>query len=185
MSNLVLFTIIATIIMLGLPNARPPMYHDLTESDWRSGTIINHNLKVNHIDMFEPIWVRKKPNVPAISLFTMLKGQGVITATRLSPTHLQANIELQLPSSLRANVNYYPGWELYVNGDKHKFSFDNAYGNIEFNLEPGRHHIDLVFTNTPLRLWSEWFSLFFLILIIIMSVSVGMFKGTAIFKCNV
>ncbi|MCC7129021.1 MAG: hypothetical protein B6D39_08435 [Anaerolineae bacterium UTCFX2] len=177
LSNLVLFTIIATIIMLGLPNARPPMYHDLTESDWRSGTIINHNLKVNHIDMFEPIWVRKKPNVPAISLFTMLKGQGVITATRLSPTHLQANIELQLPSSLRANVNYYPGWELYVNGDKHKFSFDNAYGNIEFNLEPGRHHIDLVFTNTPLRLWSEWFSLFFLILIIIMSVSVGMFKG--------
>lgn len=68
---------------------------------------------------------------------------------------------------LQVNTSYFPGWTLYVDGAERPIEISDPQGLMEFCLEPGQHGVRLLFTNTPVRLWSTRLSLLALFLLLL------------------
>lgn len=63
---------------------------------------------------------------------------------------IQADTEVRLVD----NTFYFPGWRVYVNGVETPIEFQdmNYRGVITYKVSPGKHTVDVVFTNTKIRL---------------------------------
>jgi hypothetical protein len=55
---------------------------------------------------------------------------------------------------------YFPGWKVYEKGHEIDVSHDNDLGLISFTLGEGDHQISAKLTNTPVRTFANWISLF-------------------------
>jgi hypothetical protein len=166
LSNILMAGLIAGLLFYAIPKANPLHYHDSQDTDFSPGNIALGGVKANILDMFEPRWVIYDPKSPPTSAAVLLSGEGVVSGSRISPTHLRLDALLSAESRLRVNLHYYPGWTLVVEGEERSFSFGNRFGLIEFRLEPGKHTIDLVFKDTPSRVASKLLSLLALFLMI-------------------
>lgn len=61
-----------------------------------------------------------------------------------------AEIETNTAVIIRANTFYFPGWKLKTDGQSQSIAKDQ-YGLINFQIDPGSHHIELSFKNTAIR----------------------------------
>lgn len=78
-----------------------------------------------------------------------------------SAQHAAAALEI-IPEKgvARLNTVYWPGWQVFVNGQKRPVNFSNAFGLIEFDYQIGQGQIDAKFSETPFRLIANLTSLF-------------------------
>ena len=92
----------------------------------------------------------------------IIAGKGrVDNITRKSNTHtFTAYAETSL--QILDNTVYFPGWQVYVNGQKTPIEFQdmNHRGLITFSVTKGMHNIEVVFKESPVRLFSNMVSLF-------------------------
>lgn len=63
------------------------------------------------------------------------------------------------------NTVYFPGWKAYVDGKKVPIEFQdmNHRGLITFDVPKGKHNVKVIFGETPIRLASDFISLFSLV----------------------
>ena len=61
---------------------------------------------------------------------------------------------------MRVNTFYFPGWKVFVDEVERPVDIEKLTGVMEFWLEPGKHRIQVQFTDTPVRNVGEWLSLF-------------------------
>jgi len=66
---------------------------------------------------------------------------------------------------------YFPNYQIYDNGQIQKFEVEPLHGRITLNLDPGNHQIFLKFSDTPIRTFSNYLSLFAWIFVILYVVS--------------
>lgn len=68
------------------------------------------------------------------------------------------------------NTLYFPGWEIKVNGQKIPVQFQNQdyRGIMTFFLDKGEHKVEVVFGETKLRRFSNYLSLFAIVLVLIL-----------------
>lgn len=66
---------------------------------------------------------------------------------------------------------YFPDYQIFDNGQPQKFEVEPLLGRITLNLEPGYHQIFLKFSDTPIRTFSNYLSLFAWIFVILYVVS--------------
>ena len=66
---------------------------------------------------------------------------------------------------MRVNTFYFPGWTVFVDEVERPVDIENLTGVMAFSLEPGRHRIQVQFTDTSIRKWSERLSLLALVLL--------------------
>lgn len=66
---------------------------------------------------------------------------------------------------------YFPNYQIYDNGQIQKFEVEPLLGRITLNLDPGNHQIFLKFSDTPIRTFSNYLSLFAWIFVILYVVS--------------
>lgn len=81
---------------------------------------------------------------------------------------IQATIISPEKTNIIFPLVYFPNWQLYIDGQKTDFTTTPELGLIQFNLESGKHEINLIFTNTPIRTIGNIISIFSLILAIIL-----------------
>lgn len=76
---------------------------------------------------------------------------GDATVSRLQENANMYSFDLVVhtQSMLRIHVNYYPGWELFIN--KQPARVQEADGMIAFGVDPGNHNVQLRFRETLLR----------------------------------
>ena len=109
-------------------------------------------------------WVDKnKPwqsEVPNQRLEILLGSGEVISEGRESTKHKYA-IEVKERVLVKDNTIYFPGWELWVDGSNRDMSYEDARwpGVIVFELEEGRHLVELIFRDTFVRRYSFYFSI--------------------------
>ncbi|MDO8270207.1 MAG: 6-pyruvoyl-tetrahydropterin synthase-related protein [Candidatus Levybacteria bacterium] len=92
------------------------------------------------------IWVEKLP----ASNIEILTGKAKIVSTKRTPILHAYSIFAEERTLFRENTFYFPGWNLYVNGEKCPFSYQDKEktNTIRFFLPPGKHQVSLKFENT-------------------------------------
>jgi hypothetical protein len=157
--------LVASLFLFGFPHARPERFLDVLDADYSPQAIRERGLAVTTAREYEPIWVQQPPQ-PATASVTLVEGQARLLSARPSPTHFEIQADVLEEARLRVNTFYFPGWTLYVDGSERNIDHRNPQGVIEFSLEPGEHQVQLLFRDTPIRLWSSRLSLLALFLLV-------------------
>lgn len=70
------------------------------------------------------------------------------------------NLKNETPAKFTLATLYFPNFEIYDNQQKIDYTIEAVLGRIVLNLNPGQHQIYLKFTDTPIRYYSNYISLF-------------------------
>ena len=167
LANGLMGVLIVALFLFGFPHAGPETFHDVKDTDYSPQAIAVRDISVTTAREYEPIWVQQRPQTSAAEPLTLLEGEGRVLSVRLSPTYYEFHAEITEEARLRVNTFYFPGWTLYVDGVERPIDYNNPQGVMEFSLEQGEHLVQVLFTDTPVRLWSTRLSLLALFLLLL------------------
>ncbi len=108
-----------------------------------------------------PIWFNPKPtSAPQSHIEFSTSGNKLSIDTWKTGVH-EYKAENSKETTVIENTAYYPGWNLYVDGAKHDFNYQdkNYPGRIVYSLKPGQHTVKTIFEETTLRKISDFVSL--------------------------
>ncbi len=109
-----------------------------------------------------PIWsVRFMEQRPKAHM-EVISGNAGIKETFRNSTNHKYIVSASVPSRLRENTLYFPGWHITVDGREVPIQFQDPKnrGLMTFNVSSGKHFIVAYFNETKLRLFSDYLSLF-------------------------
>lgn len=133
--------------------------------------ILHPALNIKNFDPepgYMPRWTQIIPaenDRPANEIKTE-KGSFTVKNVNLSAHQKQYMLQVDSPSTVRFYVHYYPGWKVLVDNKEVTPNYNNIYGFMDVNLEPGNRNVVLKFENTPLRATANGLSILFAILVI-------------------
>lgn len=111
-----------------------------------------------------PIWSIRfmEKRAPALA-FTAPKSHDIAVGRRTT-TSREYTVNIREPVRFVENTLYFPGWQVYVNGDRLEsekliFQDPNYRGLMTFDLNPGQYTLRFLFTETKLRELSNYVSL--------------------------
>ncbi|PIR80138.1 MAG: hypothetical protein COU25_01665 [Candidatus Levybacteria bacterium CG10_big_fil_rev_8_21_14_0_10_35_13] len=108
---------------------------------------------------YMPKWVKNIPSSMYESKVQNIDGNEVINIEKISANKVNFNVSLSQKRIISVNTIYFPGWEASVNQNRTKIVFDNPAGIINLNLEKGENKVNVYFTETPIRILSNFISL--------------------------
>lgn len=102
-----------------------------------------------------PRWIARPPARPALEKVVLAGGQ-IRMAKFVSPSRVEHTFLVQaaVPSVLVANIFYYPGWHVYIDGKETRIEPDPVHGRIFFTVPPGEHSVRIKLEQTPVQFWS-------------------------------
>ncbi len=118
------------------------------------------------------IWVDSnnfKSNQRTVPHIEVKQGKADIQeVSRNSVKHSYLINVLSKTAFIKENTLYFPSWIVKVNGNPYPFSFNNSSypGIITFRLNQGSHKVDVSFTDTKIRIFSKFLSIFSLLALI-------------------
>jgi hypothetical protein len=112
-----------------------------------------------------PVWVKQIPLSMASGKITVIKGQVSIDDLFTNGNKATFFLSSSQSSTLLFNTVYFPGWKVFIDGNEAPFSFDNKEGLIQFDVNKGKHLININFSETPLRLFSDFLSIISLVVL--------------------
>ena len=122
-------------------------------------------------DEYTPLWVKEKPTKHYKSKVEVIDGQVKIQNLNHNSKEVRFDAQVDSSANIRINTIYYPGWDVFVNGQKTKIDFNNPQGVIGFNLDKSAKSVYVVFHETPLRLIADLLS--FISLAVLLFASFG------------
>lgn len=147
---------IGAVLLFNLPNAHPPDHLALNEADYSPQNIAAKGIAATARE-FEPIWVTQFP-APAAQKLEFVQGKGSIVTSSVTAYDYHFGITATSTALLRVNTFYFPGWQLYVDGQEREIQHNNPQGLMEFAVTPGGHIIELRWGSTVARTWGTWLS---------------------------
>lgn len=103
------------------------------------------------------VWTAGNPGERPKSSFEIISGSGQVQEiSRRSNLHT-FNVLADTNLQLLDNTIYFPGWQASVDGKKVKIEFQdiNHRGLITFPVPKGTHRVDVIFGESPVRLFSD------------------------------
>ena len=142
----------------------PKEYLSLTAKDYTDGS--NLRFKISKIsDEYLPKDFTIPKSAQNISWQGISDTQNLkIIDSKENPTKKIYNVESAYTNNLQTNITYFPGWKLKIDGVN-----TNIYskeGRIGFIIPAGKHSIELILRDTPIRLISNIISILSLFLVI-------------------
>jgi hypothetical protein len=165
-ANGAMVAMIAAILLLGFPHAKPETSLDVREADYSPQNIAAKGIPATARE-FEPIWVKEFPSAPATERLTFLAGKGDVLVAKVSPFDYEFVVWITEPARLRVNTFYFPGWSLHVDGAQRPIDYSNPQGLMEFPLELGGHLVEVHFGDTSARTWGTRLSLLALLCLLL------------------
>jgi hypothetical protein len=104
-------------------------------------------------------WAKEIPQVMATVKVQNLNGQEIINLLQSTPNKTVFNIFLTTQKTIQVNTIYFPGWYAYVNGRRAEIVYNNPRGLINLRLNKGVNNVEVVFKETPVRLFSDLVSI--------------------------
>ena len=171
--------LIIALIVVGFPHAKPQGYVPVTDASFNPSMIALNGTQTTARQL-EPIWVKRLPSAPAAERLSFTEGSGQIFTSKLTPTYYEFGTNSPEPARMRVNTFYFPGWKVFVDDTERPVEIDSVIGVMEFSLEPGIHQIQVRFTDTPVRRWSERLSLLSLLLLFLTPWIVRRFRSPSL-----
>lgn len=119
------------------------------------------------------VWVNSnnfKSNQRTVPHIVVEQGKAdILEISRNSVKHTYSINVISKNAFLKENTLYFPNWIVKVNGNLYPFSFiDTAYpGVITFKLNKGLYKVDVIFTDTKVRAFSMFLSIFSFVALIL------------------
>lgn len=133
-------------------------YATVTDAQLSAKSIKERWLRATVTDEYLPVWVLSNPHLPGREKLQSLGAGANVKTVLVEPDSMVFNVSLPEGSRMRADVFYFPGWEVRSDGEKIPVDI-SPQGHIEFFLPPGDHRVVVRFDNTPVRTISEAVSL--------------------------
>lgn len=109
-----------------------------------------------------PIWTEGNFWEKAKSQFEIIAGKG--TLKNITRRSIKQTVDVEAKSNIQIldNTVYFPGWKVLVDDEKVPIGFQDANhrGLITFYVQKGRHHIIVLFGESPIRMIADLISLF-------------------------
>lgn len=123
-----------------------------------------------------PVWSVRFMEKEPKSHLEIISGNGVVQEKERKVTHHMYEVVLDERSQMRENTLYFPGWDVYIDGQKVPIEFQNPAhrGLLTFFVDKGIHNIDIIFTDTKVRLLANSISMISFILVVIMLIVRGL-----------
>jgi len=121
-------------------------------------------LRTTALSEYLPIWVKEKPSAPVGHRLTPSRADVEVNKIEESPHRYAYKIATTGETLLTANLFYFPGWKVYVNGEEVKPNISEQ-GLMQFYLPNGQFIVDLKFENTPVRVIGNGLSILGLLLL--------------------
>lgn len=103
----------------------------------------------------------------ATSSSQIITGDMKVTPLIERPHHKKFSVEVLRPGIFQINTYSFPGWEVFVNGEKVSFTDDNKLKLIQISLPSGNHDVEAKFTDTPVRIVGNTTSIISIIVLIL------------------
>lgn len=112
---------------------------------------------------YMPKWIKEIPfSYP--SKVEAIEGKSEIKNLEINPNSVEFR-SIGRESVLQVNTAYFPGWKVYINGVDTRINYEEN-GRIRFNVPNGENKIEIKFSETNVRLISDFISIVSLILIL-------------------
>lgn len=145
---------VAILFYFSLPFTKPVSFFQKNEGFY----LTNEHSTTIH-DEYMPVWVKVKPTERPKEKVGVIEGQAKIELLKDTGRQIKFKTKSTIPAIIRVNVIYYPGWQVLIDGEVTKFSYQNEKGVIEIPVKEGEHQILVEFRETPFRAFSDIISL--------------------------
>lgn len=139
-------------------------YASIPDQDIAPEKIREGGLQATVYSEYLPIWVKVRPPVPVGQRLALSRTDVEIGKIEESPHRYAYKIAVAGETLLTANLFYFPGWKVYVNGKEVKPNVSEQ-GLMQFYLPKGQFLVDLKFENTPVRVVGNSLSILGLLLL--------------------
>lgn len=112
---------------------------------------------------YMPRWVKHIPTSLPEKKVATLHGRRLIQNLDDRGTRLTFHAVLEEPSAIQISTIYFPGWKVFANKKEINIFYNNEKGVIQILLGKGNYEVQAIFTETPVRLFSDVISLVSLI----------------------
>ena len=109
-------------------------------------------------DEYMPLWVRQKPTGHYKQKVELVSGSGEIKNLSFDNRKVSFKIETKDVANVRINTIYYLGWKAYVDGQEVHVDYSNPKGVMDLQLAKGAKEVQLIFSETLLRLFADFMS---------------------------
>lgn len=153
--TLIIFVTVITVVALYANRNNIRINQTLS---WDLPFLLRLEKTTNSFDEYTPKWITladvKIPK-PRVDSFT---SDTKITLLKTTSADTRFNMTTTSCTPIRINTIFYPGWNLYINGQKQLISFKN-HSFLDFSISQYRSLIEAKFEETRLRLLSDIASL--------------------------
>lgn len=127
---------------------------------WPDSYYENLTASSTSFDEYRPTWVKVKEMPERKQDLEIEKGKGEIISQEIRSHWQKFEVKIEEPSRLQLNTIYFPGWQLWVDGEKKAIETLPLTGLMAFALAPGEHQVMFKFDRTHERIVAEMASLF-------------------------
>jgi hypothetical protein len=93
------------------------------------------------------------------SSYKILEGNVSVNVLQNKMANKEYSVDVIQPSIFRLNTYNFPGWKATLDSKPLTITDNNSYKLITTELPEGKHTLSFTFTDTPLRLISNWVSI--------------------------
>jgi len=159
-------------IIMYLPYAKPQYYADREDNYY-----LTNEATTTSSDELMPLWVKKKPIQRFKEKVEVIEGVGKVRSVFYNSKKITFNIDAKNNTKVRVNTIYYPGWNAITNNQKSNIDYRNEKGVMEIEVSKGENTVELKFSETPLRLFADLFTIFSFIALILISYRILLRRG--------
>jgi uncharacterized membrane protein len=147
---LISMILIFLVIFLNAGFFRPARWFDLSDQEKFSGELWEKQLTISIFD-YLPVSAAMPPDKKAPEEPIFLEGRGEIIDYQKGTNWQKGKIRAFEESVVRLPVFYFPGWEVYLDGQKTDFSYDNSLGLPTLSLAEGEYQLEARLEDTLVR----------------------------------
>lgn len=143
-------------IVLVLPYAKPEYFNDRTDEFY-----MTNEATTTSSDELMPLWVKDFPKSRHPGKVEVVSGDAIIENIQSTSKSTTFVYKATIPSQIRVNTIYYPGWNAFIERDSVPINYNNAKGVMTIDAEPtGQSRVMFYFSETLLRMSANYLTIF-------------------------
>lgn len=148
---LIMFISLILIILFYHPYSRPKDWIHISDAEKFSGDSWQKQLTISIFD-YLPIYAKMPPGTESPHTPVFQDGSAQTVSGKLGTDWQRWEVEVSSNSvKVIFPTYYFPGFEVYVNGNKSDIDYNNDLGLIAVHLSKGKNVVEVKMTNTPIR----------------------------------
>jgi hypothetical protein len=146
--------ILCLVVVSAIPYLFPKSYQYLPDSFYST-----NQDKTTVKNEYMPVWAKEISQQMVSSKVENLNGKEAVSLIQAAPNKTVFTAFLASERIVQINTLYFPGWYAFVNGKPAEILYNNPKGLISLRLDKGMNNVQVVFRETPVRLFSDLISI--------------------------